>query len=252
MFELIHNFYLLAAGDFFLEFISRVDRGYLEKPAEISDGWLQQEFYRCVRHTSLSPSIEYISQHIRLKQIRSMTALDIWKSAFFVIDKEPNLLTIFSPVIMSKYEQIFSILMNMKTTSLLLERFWITQCSLSKELDLIRDPKRKETLLFVQKAINQTNLLRVKIQGFLGTLQNFYFLHVIDKHYQNLMTKMKEVSCFDDILTYHTTFVDDLCRNFFITGNDRGIKQCIDELMACANRFLGVQVGFGLRQYMML
>lgn len=225
-----------------MEFISRVDRGYLEKPAEISDGWLQQEFNRCVNHTSIAPSFNYITQHVRLKRIRALSALEIWKSPFFIVDKEPNLWAIFTPVVMGKYESIFTFLMEMKTRSLHLERFWVTQCSLSKEMDLVRDHERTASLTAVKKVMNRANLLRMKIQGFLGTLQSFYFLHVIDKHYQNLMNKLKEVTCLDEILNHHTAFVEELCRCFFITGGDQGIHQCIQELMACANRFLGVQV----------
>ena len=53
MLRLLQQFYLLGAGDFYLEFISRVDYGFLTAPAEVSNGWLQEEFNNCVHRTSL-------------------------------------------------------------------------------------------------------------------------------------------------------------------------------------------------------
>lgn len=71
MLRLLHHFYLMGAGDFYLEFISRVDYGLLHSPAEISDGWLQDEFNHCVHNTSLSASYSFISQHVRLQTCES-------------------------------------------------------------------------------------------------------------------------------------------------------------------------------------
>ena len=97
----------MGAGDFYLEFISRVDYGLLHSPAEISDGWLQDEFNHCVHNTSLSASYSFISQHVRLRRVRALTALDMWKQPFFNIECEPNLNVLFGPAVMTKYELIF-------------------------------------------------------------------------------------------------------------------------------------------------
>ena len=185
----------MGAGDFYLEFISRVDYGLLHSPAEISDGWLQDEFNHCVHNTSLSASYSFISQHVRLRRVRALTALDMWKQPFFNIECEPNLNVLFGPAVMTKYD-----------ISLALP------------------------------------LLRVKIQSFLVTLQNFYFLHVIDKLFDNLISKLHSVDRFDSILKLHEQYMNDLCRFFFISSGDMGIKQCINELLDCSKRFVGLQV----------
>ena len=57
--RLFHSFYLLGAGDFYLEFISRVEHGFLFAPATVSNGWFQEEFNTCVGRTSLCGEAEY-------------------------------------------------------------------------------------------------------------------------------------------------------------------------------------------------
>ena len=239
MLRLLHHFYLMGAGDFYLEFISRVDYGLLHSPAEISDGWLQDEFNHCVHNTSLSASYSFISQHVRLRRVRALTALDMWKQPFFNIECEPNLNVLFGPAVMTKYELIFTTLMTLKTQSLGMERLWMEHCSLGQELDTLKDPEIKRSL---RPAMDRFNLLRVKIQSFLVTLQNFYFLHVIDKLFDNLISKLHSVDRFDSIFNLHEQYMNDLCRFFFISSGDMGIKQCINELLDCSKRFVGLQV----------
>lgn len=239
MLRLLHQFYLMAAGDFYLEFISRVDYGLLHSPAEISDGWLQDEFNHCVHRTSLSASYQFISQHVRLRRVRALTALDMWRQPFFSIECEPNLNVLFSPAVMSKYELVFTTLMSLKTQSLGMERLWMEHCSLGQELDAMKNQEIKKTL---RPAMDRFNLLRVKIQSFLVTLQNFYFLHVIDKLFDNLLSKLQSVDRFDSILKLHEQYMDDLCRFFFISNGDVGMKQSITDLLDCSKRFVGLHV----------
>ena len=139
----------------------------------------------------------------------------------------------------TKYELIFTTLMTLKTQSLGMERLWMEHCSLGQELDTLKDPEIKRSL---RPAMDRFNLLRVKIQSFLVTLQNFYFLHVIDKLFDNLISKLHSVDRFDSILKLHEQYMNDLCRFFFISSGDMGIKQCINELLDCSKRFVGLQV----------
>ena len=46
MLRLLHQFFLLAAGDFYLVFISRVHSGFLTAPTVVSNGWLPVESKR--------------------------------------------------------------------------------------------------------------------------------------------------------------------------------------------------------------
>lgn len=238
MLSLLQQFYLLGAGDFYLEFISRVETCFLENREEISDGWFQEEFNNCVNSTSLGSSFTYISQHIHLNKLRMLSVFDIWKYPFFTIDKEPNLGVILSQPIMTKYEQIFSYLMLLRTQSLVLERMWIDQCWLAKELDRMKDVTNRN---IIKGVFDSFNLLRVKIHGFLTTLQNFYYLHIVDKLYKNLITRLKEVEEFDLIIQYHTEFVNEICRYLCIHSGDVVIKQCIMDLVDISKKFVGIQ-----------
>ena len=109
--RLFHSFYLLGAGDFYLEFISRVEHGFLFAPATVSNGWFQEEFNTCVGRTSLCGEAEFISQRVRLKPLTSLSRFDIWKKPFFSMEMPENLRVLFTPGLMAKYEQVFSVLM---------------------------------------------------------------------------------------------------------------------------------------------
>ena len=239
MLRLLQQFYLLGAGDFYLEFISRVDYGFLTAPAEVSNGWLQEEFNNCVHRTSLACQSEFISEHIRLNRLRALSPFDIWKSSFFTVECEANLRVIFSKSVMAKYEQIFALLMSLKTQSFVMQRIWIDQCGISKELDRIG-------VSDIESVLDTFNLLRMKIQSFLTTLQNFYFLHIIDKLYNNLLSKLKNVNRFDDVLEFHNEYLDSLCHYFFVKGGSETIKQLISDLLEQSRLFVGLQVRFGL------
>lgn len=237
MLNLIQQFYLLGAGDFYLEFISRTENAFLNNRDEISDGWFQASFNNCVNCTSLASSFDYISQHIRLNKLRLLSPFDIWKSPFFTIEKEPNLEVIFTSAHMHKYEQLFSMLMNLRTQTLVLERIWIDHCYLSKELFKVAGEVRNE----IKMILDQFNLLRLKIHNFLNTLQNFYYLHIIDKSYRSLLQRLHAANEFDMILKLHSEFVDDLCRYLFIRSSEVGIKQNITDLVDISKKFVGIQ-----------
>lgn len=167
-----------------------------------------------------------------------LSVFDIWKTPFFTVEKEPNIAVIFSQSVISKYEQIFGFLMNLRTQSLVLERIWIDQCWLAKELDRINE---KSVKIQIKCILDQFNLLRLKIHSFLTTLQNFYYLHIIDKLYKNLITRLQDVKEFDLIIQYHTEFVNELCRFVFILSGDVIIKQHIMDLVDISKKFVGIQ-----------
>lgn len=233
--RLLHQFYLLAAGDFYLEFISRVDAGFLMAPTEVSNGWLQEEFNNCVHRTSLASQFDFLSKHVRLNRLRALSPFDMWKSPFFTVECEANLRVIFSKVEMAKYEAIFSFLMSFKTQSFVVQKIWIDQCCLSKELDRVN-------IVEIESVLDTFNLLRMKIQSFLTTLQNFYFLHIIDKLYNQMISKLKTVKRFDSILELHSEYLDSLCHYFFVGNENHSIRILIFELLEQSRLFVGLQV----------
>lgn len=239
MLRLLHQFYLLAAGDFYLEFISRVDSGFLTAPTEVSNGWLQEEFNNCVHRTSLASQFEFLSQHVRLNRLRALSPFDMWKSPFFTVECEPNLRVIFSKVEMAKYEQIFAFLMSFKTQSFVVQKIWIDQCCLSKELDRVN-------IVEIESVLDAFNLLRMKIQSFLTTLQNFYFLHIIDKLYNQMISKLKTVKRFDSILELHNEYLDSLCHYFFVGNEKHSIRILLFDLLEQSRVFVGLQVAIAL------
>lgn len=238
MLSLLQQFYLLGAGDFYLEFISRIENSFLHNRNEISDGWFQEEFNNCVNCTSLASSYDYIAKHVRLNKLRILSVFDIWKSPFFTIEKEPNLAVIFNQTTMTKYELIFGFLMNLRTQSLVLERIWIDQCCLAKELDRA---KEKSIQKACKTVLDPFNLLRLKIHSFLTTIQNFYYMHVVDKCYKNMIARLSEAKEFDTMIQLHTEFVDELCRFLFIKSEEVLIKQYILELVEVSKKFVGIQ-----------
>lgn len=238
--RLFHSFYLLGAGDFYLEFISRVEHGFLFAPATVSNGWFQEEFNTCVGRTSLCGEAEFISQRVRLKPLTSLSRFDIWKKPFFSMDMPENLRVVFTPGLMAKYEQIFSVLMVLRTQLFDLERVWTDECSLAKEVDALRD---RDTVRALRRTLDEFNLLRMQAHAFLTTLQGFYFLHVVEKLYNNMMVEMGKAERFDDVLRIHREFVEGLDKSFFTDGKQSAIKSVMFELLRLASGVLGVQVG---------
>ena len=238
MLSLLQQFYLLGAGDFYLEFISCVEDTFITNRDEISDGWFQEVFSHCVNNTSLASTSDYIAQHLHLNRLHHLSVFDIWKTPFFSIDKEPNLAVIFTQSVMAKYELIFGFLMNLRTQSLILERIWTDQCWLEKELDRLVDPLLRKQL---RQVLDQFNLLRVKIHSFLTTLQSFYYLHIIDKLYKKMIMKIQEVEEFDGIIECHKEFVDSLSHFVFVDSSETVINQQIVELVALSKKFVGIQ-----------
>ena len=65
---------------------------------------------------------------------------------------------------------------------------------------------------------------------------------MIDKLFDNLISKLQSVDRFDSILKLHEQYMDDLCRFFFISNGDVGMKQSITDLLDCSKRFVGLHV----------
>lgn len=237
--RLLHQFYLFGAGDFFLEFITRVEHGFLFTPAEISNGWFQEEFNTCVSRTSLASHAQFIADHVRLKPLTSLSRFDIWKTPFFSVEMEDNLRVIFTPAVMAKYEQIFSILMLLQTQSFDLERIWVEQGSLAKELERLRD---KTVVGRLKAVLSSFGLLRLQMHSFLATLQSFYFLHVVEKYYNGMVAEMQKSERFDDLLRIHTTYVSELEKCFFTDGKQVGLKSTMLELLRMTSSIVAVQV----------
>lgn len=238
--RMLHQLYLLGAGDFYLEFISRVDHGFLHTPNEVSDGWMKEQFDRCVNTTSLVALADAIASHVRLRPVRALSALDIWRSPFFTVECEPNLRVVFSDAALGKYELAFASLMALRTQSVALQRLWRQQCGVGQELDRLAD---REVAKRLRPAMDRFNLVRMKIQGYLTTLQNFFFLHIINKLYDNLIAELEKAEKFETILQLHEDFINELCRFLFVLNGDGEIKQILNELLECSKRFVGVQVG---------
>ena len=242
--RMLHQLYLLGAGDFYLEFISRVDHGFLHTPGEVSDGWMKEQFDRCVNTTSLVALADTIASHVRLRPVRALSALDMWRSPFFTVECEPNVRVVFSDAALGKYERVFASLMALRTQSVALQRLWRQQCVVGQELDRLGD---REVATALRPAMDRFNLVRMKIQGFLTTLQNFFFLHIINKLYDNLTAELEKAEKFETILQLHEDFINELCRCLFVLNGDAEIKQTLNELLECSKRFVGVQVGFFVR-----
>ena len=242
--RMLHQLYLLGAGDFYLEFISRVDHGFLHTPGEVSDGWMKEQFDRCVNTTSLVALTDTIAAHVRLRPVRALSVLDIWRTPFFTVECEPNLRVVFSDAALGKYEQVFAALMALRTQALALQRLWRQQGDVGQELERLSDRTVAETL---RPAMERLNLVRMKMQGFLTTLQNFFFLHIINKLYDNLTAELEKAEKFEIILQLHEEFINELCRCLFVLNGDGEIKQILNELLDCSKRFVGVQVGFFVR-----
>lgn len=237
--RLFHSFYLLGAGDFYLEFISRVEQGFLFSPELISNGWFQEEFNTCVGRTSLCGDSEFISQRVRLKPLTSLSRFDIWKKPFFVMDMPENLRVVFTPAVLAKYEQVFSVLMVLRTQLFDMESVWTDECSLAKEVEALRD---RETVRVLRRVLAEFNLLRMQVQGLLTTLQGFYCLHVVEKLVNSMMGEMEKAERFDAVLKIHREFVEGLDKYFFTDGKQSAIKNVMFELLRLASGVMGVQV----------
>ena len=177
---------------------------------------------------------------MRLKPLTSLSRFDIWKKPFFSMEMPENLRVLFTPGLMAKYEQVFSVLMVLRTQLFDLERVWTDECSLAKEVDALRD---RGTVRALRRTLDEFNLLRMQAHGFLTTLQGFYFLHVVEKLYNNMMAEMGKAERFDDVLRIHREFVEGLDKSFFTDGKQSAIKSVMFELLRLASGVLGVQVG---------
>ena len=186
---------------------------------------MKEQFDRCINTTSLVALTDTIAAHVRLRPVRALSALDIWRTPFFTVECEPNLRVVFSDAALGKYEQVFTALMALRTQALALQRLWRQQGDVGQELERLSDRTVAETL---RPAMERLNLVRMKMQGFLTTLQNFFFLHIINK-------------------LYDEEFINELCRCLFVLNGDGEIKQILNELLDCSKRFVGVQVGFFVR-----
>ena len=132
----------------------------------------------------------------------------------------------------------------MNPQALALQRLWRQQGDVGQELERLSDRTVAETL---RPAMERLNLVRMKMQGFLTTLQNFFFLHIINKLYDNLTAELEKAEKFETILQLHEEFINELCRCLFVLNGDGEIKQILNELLDCSKRFVGVQVGFFVR-----
>lgn len=63
---------------------------------------------------------------------------------------------------MAKYEQIFSVLMVLRTQLFDLERVWTDECSLAKQVDALRD---RDTVRALRRTLDEFNLLRMQAHG---------------------------------------------------------------------------------------
>ena len=98
----------------------------------------------------------------------------------------------------------------------------------------------------IESVLDAFNLLRMKIQSFLTTLQNFYFLHIIDKLYNQMISKLKTVKRFDSILELHNEYLDSLCHYFFVGNEKHSIRILLFDLLEQSRVFVGLQVAIAL------
>ena len=131
-----------------------MDHGFLHTPGEVSDGWMKEQFDRCVNTTSLVALTDTIAAHVRLRPVRALSALDIWRTPFFTVECEPNLRVVFSDAALGKYEQVFAALMALRTQALALQRLWRQQGDVGQELERLSDRTVAETLRPAMERLN--------------------------------------------------------------------------------------------------